>query len=352
MKQNNNASDNVNRMTSTFSDVNIKNNNLMMPAVLNRRNSMQNRSKSKLAAEWIIQTNGKKAKQQHQNSDNNSHRDSYHSYEYSEQSSDTGVESISFNSNNTPSIDETIFPVDNIQTNSDSISSTSSLNSEEGYYSNHDTSVMTLIDEDQLNKKKTSIEILINQSPPRTVSYPEIAQHKTLKLLKIEKQNNKLPQSEIFNSSCNVIDTLNESLQMNVKNLSSMFDKNVQKSTKNSSTLTLNSSMFSSNEYSNDEQEFIYDLSSPFKPRLRSVSAYIIHSPTNSDKIRHSTSNFNSIKRIGNNSFKVEKFNEANKTENDEFLLRDAFGSRFLMEAKNFFGNGIRDLIMKFENKK
>ena len=286
-----------------------------------------------------------------------SHSSRTSEYELSEQSSDTGIESLSLKFHNTVINDETSYMTDGTKekTHFDTVSTSSSLNSEEGYYSNHDISVATLIGESQADAKKLPVLAENIYLPPIAFQFPEMKNQQTsFKLLKMKEQSNQLAkvEIEIFSSTCSLIES-NESPQMTVKYLSSVFDKSGKSLSKHlSSSTTLENIIHSDNEESTND--FIGDLKESATSRQRSFSAYQISTSNSIETKKNSNLRFNSIRRIGSNAFTVEKLSEVDN-ESDQFILRDAFGTRFLTEAENFFEpkfTRIRDLIMKFESKK
>ena len=330
-----------------------------LPVLRTRRNSYRRKSQSKLSHEddnsWSFESSYDD-EQRNSYESQSSHTSEYEISEHlSEQSSDTGVEVLSLNSQNTPVNDAIIYSIDDnnkVQTFSDTVSSTSSLNSEEGYYSNHDTSLSTLIDENQADV--TRVPIFKKKSPvsKRTFSFPEIKNQTNFKLLKIKEENKQLAKAEIeiYNSTCSLLES-NESPQMTVKYLSSVFNNCGKNLNKNLSSYTINNLMINDDEQINGENEFVGDVQENFRPR--SFSAFQINSLSDVEKKKPFNSRFNAIKRIGNNAFKVEKIVET-ENQKDEFLLRDVFGSRLLVEAEHLFEPKftlIRDLIKKFESK-
>ncbi len=323
-------------MENTFDKTKINEN--VIPTIRIRRNSVRRKSQTKITTtpenkSWLSEIPSPQDLEiieEQENQDRNSYQSSRISeYECSERSSDTGVECLSLNSRNTTT-DE------NTQTYSDTVSSSSSLNSEEGYYSHQDSSLSTLIDENQINICKIPVGSTF-MNTKRTMSFPEITKQTNFKIIKMKEQNKQLAKAEI-----EIFNTNFESPQMNVKYLSSIFDRSEQNLNKNLSTMTLNDSV------TNIEPMKIH---SCFTPQRRSVSAYKINTSTCLDKDKLLSLRFNSIRRTGSHSFRVETVKETEMLVEDEFLLRDAFGMKFLIEAEHFFGKGVRELIMKFEKK-
>jgi hypothetical protein len=353
---------------SSISSINVKNNQTIdklilkkntMPVLRTRRNSKRRKSQSKLSHEDDNSWSFESSYDDEQRSSYESHSSRTSEYEISEhssvQSSDTGIEVLSLNSQNTVSNDETSYLNDNIKvkTYSDTVSSTSSLNSEEGYYSNHDTSLSTLIDENQINV--TKVPIFKKKSPvsKRNFSFTEIKNQTNFKLLKMKEENKQLAKAEIeiYNSTCSLSIESNELPTMTVKYLSSVFDNSSRNLNKNLSSYTIDNLMINEDEQIIDENESVSEVQENLRPR--SFSAFQINSLSDVDKKRPLNSRFNAIKRIGNNTFKVEKLIEFENPK-DEFLLRDVFGSRLLIEAEHLFEPKftlIRDLIKKFEKK-
>lgn len=353
---------------SSISGISVKNNQnidkLMLkkntiPVMRTRRNSKRRKSQSKLSNEDDHSWSFKSSYDDEQRSSYESHSSRTSEYEISEhsseQSSDTGIEVLSLNSQNTISNDETSYLNDNIKvkTYSDTVSSTSSLNSEEGYYSNHDTSLSTLIDENQISV--TKVPIFKKKSPvsKRNFSFPEIKNQTNFKLLKMKEENKQLAKAEIeiYNSTCSLSIESNELPTMTVKYLSSVFDNSSRNLNKNLSSYTIDNLMINEDDQIIDENESVSEVQENLRPR--SFSAFQINSLNDVDKRRPLNSRFNAIKRIGNNTFKVEKLIEYENPK-DEFLLRDVFGSRLLVEAEHLFEPKftlIRDLIKKFEKK-
>lgn len=291
-------------------------------------------------------------------------------YEISERSSDTGVESLSLNSKVASSIsalnEDNDYMIENKLANARILtSSNSSFNSEEGYYSNHDLSSMsTLVDENQLQNKSNENK---QNALKRTLSNPELNKKTTFEIIKLKEKNKLTSKAEMVFQSVDA--NCMESPEMNFKQLNTISNdvNSVTETKQNSNNLLLLAHDLKINESKNIKTNVITSqLSCPLNSTIddetssqifnyaitnqrRSVSSYKINISKNLDKNKLMQLKSNFINPNNNNN-KHDENTENNNLNKNDFLLRDAFGLKFLMQAESLFVDTVRELIKKFES--
>jgi hypothetical protein len=284
-------------------------------------------------------------------------RDNRNTYGDIEDYSDTSGETASLNSKSTFN-DESGFCSIRTSKNLERSGSNGSLNSEEGYYSHQDTSISTLVDDVHQSTTETA-DTLFNNTK-RTCSNPDIANSYAFARFQSSQTCTEFDSIECkANPVENLLDRKQEGDCSNSKLTTGI--KNSISDYAICSNLSRVLSLPQDHESINTDQVKLDGLSTTNLRDTwqcgRSASQYslnlIPYQPNAKASLQRRPNVYNSnIEEMRKKVLRLRTQEFEQTQESKRFLLIEAFGLRFLLEAEHFFAPGVRELITKFEKRK